>query len=151
MTTNQSGDGSHSRTYCNDHTAIRVADIELATEFYVHAFRAKPLTNPFILNGPFAEAMMGGPLGVRFKMRHLQCTAGVIELFQFLEPVRPTQAQHASESSILHIGMQVDDVDDVASRVVEAGGRLIIPVTQWGAWKLTFCQDLDANVLEIAD
>jgi predicted enzyme related to lactoylglutathione lyase len=128
-----------------------VADIERATDFYVTAFGATVMSNPFILEGPFAEAMMDGPVGVRFKMRHLQCTGGVIELFQFLEPSRPTIKQHASESSILHIGMRVNDVDAVASRVQEAGGQLIIPVTEWGEWKLTFCRDLDGNVIEIAN
>jgi predicted enzyme related to lactoylglutathione lyase len=148
---NQSQKDSASQTFCNDHIAVRVADIQRSTDFYVSAFDATVMSNPFILEGPFAEAMMGGPVGVRFKMRHLQCAGGVIELFQFLKPSRPTVARHASESSILHIGMRVDDVDAVASRVQEAGGQLIIPVTEWGEWKLTFCTDLDGNVLEIAN
>ena len=138
-------------TFCNDHTAIRVANLERASAFYVAAFDAQPLTNPFILEGDFAEAMMNGPIGVRFKMRHLQCAGGVIELFEFLSPVSPTRLLHATESSLLHIGMRVNDVDAVAARVVDAGGSLIMPVTQWGQWKLTFCTDLDGNVLEIAD
>jgi catechol 2,3-dioxygenase-like lactoylglutathione lyase family enzyme len=151
MTTTSGDHTAAAQTFCNDHTAIRVSDIERATSFYVDAFGAEILTNPFILEGAFAEAMMGGPVGIRFKMRHLQCTGGVIELFEFLEPVHPTQPQHATVSTILHIGMRVSDVDAVAARVERAGGTLIIPVTQWGEWKLTFCTDLDGNVLEIAD
>lgn len=137
--------------HCNDHTAIRVGDIERASDFYTSAFGAVPLTNPFIMEGPFAEAMMNGPTGIRFKMRHLQCTSGVIELIELLEPVTPTRVLHSTQSSMLHIGVYVSDVDAVAARVVNAGGSLIIPVTQWGEWKLTFCRDLDGNVLEIAD
>jgi catechol 2,3-dioxygenase-like lactoylglutathione lyase family enzyme len=148
---NSPGDNEKVRAFCNDHTAIRVSDIERATAFYVDVFGAEILTNPFVLEGDFAEAMMGGPSGVRFKMRHLQCDGGVIELFQFLSPVHQTGPQHASVSTILHIGFRVDDVDEIARRVMRSGGTLIIPVTTWGEWKLTFCTDLDGNVLELAD
>lgn len=151
MATTSEGSSATDQAFCNDHTAIRVSNIELASTFYILALGAKPLTNPFILEGSFAEAMMNGPVGVRFKMRHLQCTGGVIELFEFLEPVTPTRALHATQSSMLHIGIRVNDVDAVAARVIDAGGALIIPVTQWGEWKLTFCTDLDGNVLEVAD
>lgn len=151
MTTTSDDRETTDQTFCNDHTAIRVSNIERASAFYVTVFGAQPLTNPFILEGPFAEAMMSGPAGIRFKIRHLQCTSGVIELFEFLKPVTPTRALHATESSMLHIGIRVSDVDAVAARVIDAGGALIIPVTQWGEWKLTFCTDLDGNVLEIAD
>lgn len=139
------------KAFCNDHTAIRVSDIGRATTFYMDVFGAEILTNPFILEGEFAEAMMGGTPGVQFKMRHLQCDGGVIELFQFLSPLHETGLQPASRSSILHIGFRVDDVDEIARRVKGAGGTLIIPVTVWGDWKLTFCTDLDGNVLELAD
>ncbi|MHB1953602.1 MAG: VOC family protein [Sulfobacillus sp.] len=145
------GETARVQVFCNDHTAIRVANIELASEFYVNVFGAKVLSNPFVLEGEFAEAMMGGPKGTRFRMRQLECDGGVVELFQFLAPVHKTGAQHASISTILHIGIRVDDVEEIARRVVSAGGTLIIPVTTWGQWKLTFCTDLDGNVLELAN
>lgn len=139
------------RTFANDHTAIRVTDIERATLFYEYVFGAQVLTNPFVVEGKFAEEMMEGPAGVRFKLRQLGFASGVIELFQFLHPVNPTAQQHGSESSILHMGFQVDNVDMAAQRVEEAGGRLLHSVTQWGISKLVFCADPDGNVIELAD
>lgn len=139
------------RTYANDHTAIRVTDIGRATRFYEQVFGAKVLTNPFVIEGEFAEEMMEGPAGVRFKLRQLGFASGVIELFQFLQPINPTSPQHGSESSILHMGFHVDDVDVAARLVEQFGGRLLHPVTQWGDSKLVFCADPDGNVIELAD
>lgn len=138
-------------TYANDHVAFRVTDIEQSTRFFIEAFGATILTNPFVLEGDFAEAMMEGPPGVRWRMRHLGLDRGVVELFEFLEPVVAARPQHGTTGTVLHAGFQVSDVDAVADRVVAAGGRLIIPVTQWGPWRLTFIADLDGNVIELAD
>jgi glyoxylase I family protein len=131
--------------------AVRVTDIERSTRFYVEAFGAEILTNPFVIDGEFAEMMMSGPEGVRFKLRQLRLTEGVIELYQFLEPAHPARPVHASEAGILHMGFQCDDVAATAARVEQAGGRLLMPVIAWGEWSLTFCADPDGNVIEIAD
>ena len=131
--------------------AIRVTDIEKSTVFYVKVFGARVLTNPFVVEGEFAEAMIEGPPGARFKIRQLAFTSGVIELFQFLQPSHPAMPQHATTSSILHMGFQVDDVDAAAARVKQGGGRLLHPVTKWGESKLVFCADPDGNVIELAD
>lgn len=128
-----------------------MTDIERATIFYVQVFGAQVLTNPFVIEGPFAEQMMEGPPGVRFMLRQLGFERGVIELFQFLQPANQVSPRHGSESSILHMGFQVDDVDLAAKRVEEAGGRLLHSVTQWGNSKLVFCADPDGNVIELAD
>ena len=138
-------------TFVNDHTAIRVTDIEKSTLFYIEAFGAEILTNPFIIEGAFAEEMLEGPLGVRFKLRQLSFARGVIELFQFLEPAFSASPTHATMSAIMHMGFQVDDVEASALRVERAGGRLLHSVTSWGNSKLVFCADPDGNVIEIAD
>jgi catechol 2,3-dioxygenase-like lactoylglutathione lyase family enzyme len=138
-------------TFANDHLALRVADIEAATRFYVQAFDAEVLTNPFVIEGDLAEAMMDGVAGVRFRLRHLRFTQGMIELFEFIDRPRPAPSVAVVDAPILHAGFRVDDVDGTAARVVRAGGRVLVPVTQWGAYTLMFCADLDGNVLELAD
>lgn len=138
-------------TIANDHQAVRVSEIERSTRFYVEAFGATVLTHPFVVEGAFAEAMMGGPPGVRFRLRHLGFDAGVIELFEFLEPALPVEPVHGSRANILHLGFEVDDVEAAVERVERAGGRTLLPVTAWGGAKLTFCADPDGNVIEIAD
>ncbi|QEC47055.1 hypothetical protein FSW04_05275 [Baekduia soli] len=138
-------------TIANDHQAVRVTDMERSTRFYVEAFDATVLTRPFVIEGDFAEAMMGGPPGVRFRIRHLRFEQGVVELFEFLEPVVRAEPAHGSRASILHLGFRVDDVDATVARVLDAGGRLLLPVTAWGGARLTFCADPDGNVVELAD
>jgi catechol 2,3-dioxygenase-like lactoylglutathione lyase family enzyme len=138
-------------TSANDHAAVRVADIELSTRFYVDAFGAEIMSNPFVVEGAFAEAMMDGPPGVRFRVRHLRFGEGVLELFEFLEPQVAAEPVHASRATILHLGFRVEDVEATARRVESAGGRVLVAVTEWGDAKLAFCADPDGNVIEIAD
>jgi catechol 2,3-dioxygenase-like lactoylglutathione lyase family enzyme len=57
------------RTKANDHMAIRVTDMEVSTRFYINVFGAQVLTNPFVIEGDFAEEMLEGPAGVKFKLR----------------------------------------------------------------------------------
>jgi catechol 2,3-dioxygenase-like lactoylglutathione lyase family enzyme len=139
-------------TFANDHIAVRVADMDRATRFYTEVFDGEILTNPFVIEGDFAAAMMGGVPGARFKIRQLRFEGGVVELFEFLNPkgstIEPVAPMNAP---ILHIGFQVDDVDAVAARVEREGGKLLLPVTEWGAYKLTFCADPDGNIIELAD
>ena len=138
-------------TRANDHMAIRVADIEASTRFYQNVFGAEILTNPFLIEGDFAAAMMEGPDGVKFKLRQITFASGVLELFQFLEPTHPTTQIHATRSNILHMGFHVNDVEFVASKVEAEGGRLLHEITSWGTYKLVFIADPDGNVIELAD
>lgn len=139
------------RTKANDHMAIRVTDMEVSTRFYVNVFGAKVLTNPFVIEGDFAEEMLEGPVGVKFRLRHLTFEAGVLELFQFIEPAHPASPVHATQSNLLHMGFQVDNVEHIASKVEAEGGRLLHEVTPWGHYKLVFIADPDGNVIELAD
>jgi catechol 2,3-dioxygenase-like lactoylglutathione lyase family enzyme len=143
--------GGRGLTVANDHVAIRVTDIDRSTRFYVETFAARPLTRPFVLEGEFAELMMGGPAGVRFRMRQLAFGRGILELFEFLEPAFPADPAHASVANILHLGFEVDDVDAALRWVIAGGGRVIVPVTAWDEAKICFCADPDGNVIELAD
>lgn len=138
-------------TRANDHLAFRVADIERATQFYVEVFGAEIVTNPFVIEGDFATAMMDGAEGVRFQLRHLRFDSGMLELFEFMSSGVPSPPATPTEAKILHAGFQVDDVDAVAAKVEHAGGRVLMPVTAWGNYKLTFCADPDGNIIELAD
>jgi catechol 2,3-dioxygenase-like lactoylglutathione lyase family enzyme len=103
------------RTKANDHMAIRVTDMEVSTLFYINVFGAQVLTNPFVIEGDFAEEMLEGPAGVKFKLRQLTFESGVVELFQFLEPAHAANPIHATQSNLLHMGFQVDNVELVAA------------------------------------
>jgi catechol 2,3-dioxygenase-like lactoylglutathione lyase family enzyme len=138
-------------TRANDHVGIRVSDIERSIRFYIEAFGAQALTRPFVLDGEFAEAMFEGPPGVSFRLCHLGFASGMIELFEFQHPRHERTPIEGWRANIMHVGFQVDDVDETVARVLEAGGGLVFPVTAWGAHRLTYTTDPDGNVIELAD
>jgi catechol 2,3-dioxygenase-like lactoylglutathione lyase family enzyme len=139
------------RTSANDHTAVRVSDMDRAIAFYEAAFGARALTRPFLIEGELPEAMFGGTPGVSFRLCHLAFATGMIELFELQHPREPAAALPGWRAGIMHVGFQVDDVRASAARVLEAGGQLIVEVRQWGAHELCFVADPDGNVIEIAD
>ncbi len=138
-------------TFANDHLAFRVADLDASTRFYVEVFDAEIASNPFVIEGDFAQAMMDGVPGVRFRLRHLRFAGGMLELFEFIDTPRPPASIAAMDAPILHAGFQVDDVELIAARIEQAGGRLLLPVTDWGRYQLTFCADPDGNIIELAN
>ncbi|MCU1558878.1 MAG: hypothetical protein JWN09_2873 [Microbacteriaceae bacterium] len=138
-------------TYINDHVAIRVANLDRATEFYRASLGATVLTEPFVVDGALAHGMMGGPEGAEFRMRQIGFDRGVMELVEFTNPVAPTGRVPGQMLNILHIGLEVDDVAAALDRVERAGGATVVPLTEWGASMLCFCTDPDGTVLELAD
>jgi catechol 2,3-dioxygenase-like lactoylglutathione lyase family enzyme len=138
-------------TRANDHIGIRVSDMERSLAFYVSAFDAQVLTRPFVIDGELPEAMFEGPAGVSFRLCHLGFGEGMIELFEFQYPREPAAPVPGWRDGIMHVGFQVEDVRATAARVVEAGGRLVFAVREWGAHHLTYATDPDGNVIEIAD
>lgn len=138
-------------TVANDHQGLRVTAMDRSIRFYADAFGAEAVTRPFTIDGDFAEAMFEGPVGVAFRLCHLRFDSGMIELFEFESPREEAAPVHPSRASIMHVGFVVDDVEATARRVVEAGGRLVFPVTEWGENRLTYVADPDGNVIEIAD
>jgi catechol 2,3-dioxygenase-like lactoylglutathione lyase family enzyme len=139
------------RTYVTDHLAIRVADISRAVKFYSAAFGAVVLTEPFVVDGALAQGMTGEPAGVSFRMCQVGFENGVMELAEFSSPAEETTRIPAQSLNILHIGLQVDDVELAIERVEAEGGRVVVPLTSWGSAKLCFCTDPDGTVLELAD
>jgi catechol 2,3-dioxygenase-like lactoylglutathione lyase family enzyme len=125
--------------------------MDRSIRFYADAFGAVQLTRPFVLEGQFAEAMMEGPPGVRFRLCHLRLGTGMIELFQFLEPEPPAEPAHPSRLNVMHIALRVDDVDAAVERLLAAGGRLVFPITAWGGHRLAYAADPDGTIIELAD
>jgi catechol 2,3-dioxygenase-like lactoylglutathione lyase family enzyme len=138
-------------TRANDHQGIRVGEMERSIRFYAEAFGAEPVTRPFTIEGEFAEEQFEGPTGVSYRLCHLRFASGLIELFEFTEPREETVPVHPTRAGIMHVGFVVDDVEATVERVTAAGGRLVFPVTAWGANRLTYVTDPDGNVIEIAD
>lgn len=130
---------------------MRVSDLERATAFYSEALGATVLTDPFVIDGDLAQAMLAGPAGVSFRMRHVGFTAGVLELFEVHGTDLVEGRIPAGALNVLHLGVQVDDVLAAMARVAGAGGSVIVPPMSWGEATLCFVTDPDGTVIELAD
>jgi len=133
------------------HIAVRVGDIERSARFYLDVFDGRYLTLPFEVDGPQMEGLFGGHAGLRVKVCLLGFDQGVVELFQFLEPLAPTGPEDPTRSMIMHWGFQVDDVAASLARVESLGGRTVQPMMDWGGANFVYCYDLDGNVFEIME
>jgi catechol 2,3-dioxygenase-like lactoylglutathione lyase family enzyme len=133
------------------HIAIRVSDLDRSLEFYRDALGARPLTAPSIRKGPVIDEVFGP--GVQARMCFVGLEVGNLELWQFLVPSSPIPRADQSRLGLMHFAVTVDSVDDVAARVVAAGGRLRFPVKSLGGSdaRMVYCEDLDGNVFELLD
>ncbi len=133
------------------HIALRVADIEAAGRFYVDAFDAHWKTKPALYEDEFAGVVMGGVPNCRFKVAIMGLDTGVIELFEFLEPVVETSTAPAPERGLLHFCIQVEDVAAALERVEAAGGKRHWPgvETVYPGIDVIYVTDPDGNVVEL--
>ena len=135
------------------HVAVRVGDIDRATRFYVEALDGRVRTSPFVHEGPFAETVMGGTPGARFRVCHIDLPAGTVELFEFLEPKNATGGVAPPVAAQLHFALEVPDVDAALARVEAAGGKRYWPevVDIGGGGHAVYVTDPDGNIIELID
>lgn len=140
-----------------NHVGIAVPDIFAAIDWYVALFGATHIMGPRVLEADApATHETPGIFGPRFRkayQAHLLLANGVgLELFQFIDP--PVSADHASDwrRGIFHLALTHPDVDDLAARIVAAGGRKRIEPTDFAPgrpWRLCYCEDPWGTVIEI--
>src|SRR4029077_8003293 len=130
------------------HVALRVGDLDRAARFYIDAFGGRYLAMPFVIEDPEMEGLFGGHAGLKVKVCILGFDEGVIELFQFLEPSRPTAPEDPTRSMLMHWCVQVEDVETALARVEALGAKPVQPMGDWNGSKFVYCYDLDGNVFE---
>jgi glyoxylase I family protein len=135
------------------HVAVRVSDIDRATRFYVDALDGVLRTRPGLREGPFAEMVMGGEPGARFRVNHIDIPAGTVELFEFLAPVNETGGVRPAVAATMHFAVQVEDVDAALARVEAAGGKRYWPevIEIGGGHHAVYVTDPDGNIIELID
>jgi catechol 2,3-dioxygenase-like lactoylglutathione lyase family enzyme len=126
--------------------------MERAARFYADAFAAIRRTEPVVREGPWAETVMATP-GVRYKVCQLGLDRGAIELFEFLEPIIPPHTIPPAEGSLLHFGIQVDDVPSALARVEAAGGKRYWPAIRrlGDRGQVVYVTDPDGNIIELVN
>ena len=130
---------------------LGVGDLERSVAFYRDAFDAHYLTLPFTVEGPEIEEMFGGHEGLRTRVCILGFDQGVVELFEFLQPLHGATAIDPPRGNLIHWSLQVDSVEEALERVEAAGGRAVRPILDWAGADVVFCTDPDGNVFELLD
>ena len=145
------------------HVSISVPDIDTARRFYIDLLGAEEVTavewqpgNAWIdaivgIKGSAAKSLMA-----RLKNIH-------VEVFQYTSPVSPPQdpERPVSRNGYTHIGFQVDDIQAVYERMVEAGLEFntppdlsVITIDEEGNKRgcaATYGRDFFGNLFEIME
>ena len=136
------------------HVALRVSDLQRATDFYLAVFGAeRSLDEPMAIEGEVAEMTVNGPAGTKMGIEMLAFPGGgAVELFRFEQPAYPTGPAKPWETGLMHFAVQVDDVDATLERALAAGAEKFWPeVYELGSLRITYILDPDGNVVELID
>ena len=132
------------------HHGLRVADVQLAGDFYCAALDGRWLARPALLTGAGAEQAVG-LAGAQLRIGIVGFDAGAVELFAFSGAV-PDWAREAAKGTIPHLALQVVDVAATLARVEAHGGCRVWPtIDRWGAAHVIYAADPDGNVIELLD
>jgi catechol 2,3-dioxygenase-like lactoylglutathione lyase family enzyme len=133
------------------HLALRVADLERQSRFYCEVLGFEAAT-PYEAGGAKVATFMD--VSARsFRGRFLRRAGFHLELLQY-EPTRPGRSRDADEVGIAHLSFVVDNIAEVAERVLEAGGQMLTQMDQaFGATtvRFAFCADPDGNRIELVE
>ena len=144
-----------------NHVAITVTDIDAAVKWYQKLFGCTVMMAPITAGddgGHFAEitADIFGAVFEKMMLAHLTTGDGVgIELFQFINPksVRTEDNFEYWKTGIFHICMTDPEIEDMAKRIDQSGGKQRSKV--WLLWpdkpyKVCYCEDPWGNIIEIS-
>lgn len=142
-----------------NHIGVSVPDLDEALRWYREVLGFTVLTPPVEMDSTdgrlgAALAEMLGPRVRRFRMAHMTTGNGVgLQMFEFLEPRQeaPADAMAYWQTGFFHICVTDSDIDGLAARIAEHGGRRSqvwrqIPGQPYAA---SYCTDPFGNVIEI--
>lgn len=135
----------------DQHVALRVADVERATRFWVEALGGRPAAPPVPGRGGYLDELFEP--GCRLKLAYVLFEAGAIELFEFEHPSVPVPRSRQAADGIMHFGLHVPDVVAALERVEAAGGRARSRVHRMRPAEdspaFAYCEDPDGHVFEL--
>ena len=135
------------------HVALRTADIDAATRFWVAALDGRAATPPSLRSGGYFDQLFGP--GSRVRISYVVFEAGAIELFEFVEPRVAVPPGSQTGDGLMHFGVTVSDVPAALARVEAAGGRRRLEVNHVGgradAPRFVYCEDPEGHVFELME
>lgn len=143
-----------------NHAGITVTDIDEAVKWYQDVFGCTVVMAPLEAqeDGSHFSDIIADIFGAGFesmRIAHLATANGVgIELFQFSNP-KTTRREENFEywrTGIFHICITDPDVEGLAKRIEETGGKLRSKI--WSLWidkpyRVCYCEDPWGNIVEL--
>ena len=144
-----------------NHVGLSVTDIDAAADWYVETFGCTVLMAPIAAEEDgsyFAEivADIFAPGFKLMKLAHLATGDGVgIELFEFTNPKAERREDNFEywKSGIFHICLTDPNIEALAKRIDETGGRQRSKVWKLfddKPYKVCYCEDPWGNIVELS-
>ena len=133
------------------HVAISTPNLERLRAFYCDLFGFQEVSRTAWPEGvTMIDQVLGLPSSAASVLT-MKLGAMCIELFEFTVPAPgPLDgARPVSAFGLTHICFDVDDIEGVYRRMVDAGVRFHCPPQDFGGAKATYGRDPDGNVFEL--
>lgn len=132
------------------HIGICCSDVERSANFYVEALGFEMAHAIDNLGAPF-DALMELP-GATLNVRQMKCGDVTIELvgYEDVEVTGSGERQPVNRLGFSHMTLKVDDVDAVAARIEQCGGKIHAQTridSHFGP--ILFCSDPDGVSIEL--
>jgi lactoylglutathione lyase family protein len=142
------------------HIGITVADLEQAVKFYEEVMGWYVIMHPTVIleeNDTAIGQMCIDVFGSgweTFRIAHLSTVDGIgIELFEFPNNTKPQAEFKPFETGVFHFSVKDPDVEGLAAKIVEAGGKQRMPVREYypgeKPYKMVYMEDPFGNIIEI--
>ena len=141
------------------HIGISVTDLDKAVEFYTQVLgwylimKPTEITEDNSAIGQMCTDVCGAGWE-RFRIAHLSTGDRIgVELFEFNNAEQRENNFEYWKSGVFHFCVQDPDVEGLAARIVEAGGKQRMPVREYypgeKPYRMVYMEDPFGNILEI--
>lgn len=142
------------------HIGITVPDLDRAVDFYTSVlgfYLIMPQTIVQEDNSPvgvMCKDVFGEGFG-SFRIAHLSTSDKIgIEIFEFPESKKNPAAEfNPFKTGLFHFCVQDPDLEGLAARIVECGGKQRMPVRYYypdkKPYRMVYCEDPFGNIIEI--
>ncbi len=141
------------------HIGITVPDLDKAYKFYSTVMGWYVLVPPTLVKeDPSAEGeatrLVFGEGFKEFRVCHLSTADRVgVEIFEFPHKEKAMNQYNPFRTSIFHFAVQTPDIEGMVKRILEAGGKQLMPIKDFQPgkkpYRLVYMEDPFGNTIEI--
>jgi catechol 2,3-dioxygenase-like lactoylglutathione lyase family enzyme len=135
------------------HTGITISDLDRSIRFFREVLGVS-VTEPALYDDPVMGKITGVP-GAAIRIAYVDLPGHKLELLQYLQPQQRRRSDlRPCDSGHLHLSLTVEDIDQVAKRMSEAGFKLAGPIQRVedaGGFRVIYTYGFDGLVIELMD